>query len=67
MKTNLPGDWLFRAVPIFIGFVFVLIICGLIGFGYLGYKGFDSLKDCTPAVTSKDVAGEHQWSVGCKK
>lgn len=67
MSTNLPGDWLLKFVPIFIGFVFLLIICGFVGYGYLGYKAMDALKDCTPAITSKDVAGEHQYSVGCKK
>jgi hypothetical protein len=33
----------------------------------LGAKAVGALENCTPAITSKDVDGEHQYSVGCKK
>jgi hypothetical protein len=46
-------SWLFRAVPIFIGAVFLLIVCYFVALGVLAYK----------AVT---VAGEQDWSGGVK-
>jgi hypothetical protein len=65
MKSD--GDWIFKFVPYFIAGVFVLIICVWVGVAVLGVKAASAMKDCTPAVISKDVDGEHQYSVGCKK
>ncbi len=61
------GDWIFRVVPIFIGFVFVVILAMWAGYAYLGWKAVGALENCTPAITSKNVDGEQQYSVGCKK
>lgn len=60
-------SWIFRLVPYFIAGVFILIICVWIGMAILGAKAVGALENCTPAITSKDVDGEHQYSVGCKK
>jgi hypothetical protein len=64
MRSN--GDWLFKVVPFFIAGVFVLIVCVWIGIGFLGVKAAGALKDCTPALTSKNVGGEQQYSVKCR-
>jgi len=36
--TKMPGEWIFKVVPVFIAFVFCLVIAIFIGFAYLGYK-----------------------------
>ena len=59
--------WLFKVVPYFIGGVFILIVCIWIGMAVLGVKAIGALENCTPAITSKDVGAEHQYSVGCKQ
>lgn len=64
---KMPGDWLFKVVPWFIGITFVLTILGVIAFGALGVKFVAAMEDCTPALQSSTDGGTTQYSVGCKK
>lgn len=67
MKHKMPGDWLFKVVPIFIGVVFVLIVCFWIAVGSLGVKLARELDGCTPALVTSDEGGTKQTSIECKK
>jgi len=66
-RTSMPGDWLFKVVPFFIAGVFILIVCAWIGMVVIGVKAAGALENCTPALVSKEVDGEKQFTVGCKK
>ena len=44
-RGSMPGDWLFKVVPIFIGFVFVMIIGYFIFIGFIAYKAIDTVGD----------------------
>jgi hypothetical protein len=67
VKTKMEGDWLFKAVPFFIGFVFLLIICVIGASIYAGTKVFKELDGCTPAVVTSQKDGQTQTSIECKK
>ena len=49
----MKSHWLFRVVPIVIGFVFVLLLCYYAAVGFVAYKAVK-------------VAGEQDWSGGVK-
>lgn len=66
--NKMPGAWMFKIVPLFIGFIFLLILCIWGFYGFLGYKGYQAVKGgCVPALISKSVDGEQQYTIGCKK
>lgn len=62
----MKGDWLFKVVPIFIGAVFVLVICGAVAYGVLVYKGIGLLQGCHPAIISQSKDGQTSTTIGCK-
>jgi hypothetical protein len=67
---NKPWDddlpLIFRLVPVFIGVVFVLIVCWWIFVAVMGVKLAKSLEGCEPAVITKTENGETSTSIGCK-
>ena len=42
---DVGGSWIFRFVPWFIGFVFILVISGWILIGFFAYKSVDAIND----------------------
>lgn len=68
MRDKMPGDWLFKVVPIFIGVVFVVIVCAYIAIGVVGVKLFNaaSSSHCTPAIITQTKDGKTTTSLGCK-
>jgi hypothetical protein len=67
VKTFDDGsDWLFKIVPWFIGFVFVLVIAAFVGYGVLAYKGAKALQNCTPAIVHESKDGKDITTIGCK-
>jgi len=65
-NDKMPGDWLFKVVPIFIGVVFVLVVCVFITAAVIGTKAVRSLNGCTPAVITETKDGQTSTSIGCK-
>ena len=65
--VSMPGDWLFKVVPWFIGTVFVILVLAFIGFGVLGVKAVKELDGCTPALVTTDKDGTKSTSIECKK
>ena len=63
----MPGDWLFKVVPWFIGGVFVLLIAAFIGFAVLGVKAVKQLDGCTPALITSEKNGTKSTSIECKE
>lgn len=63
----MKGDWLFKFVPIFIGAVFVLVICGAVAYGVLIYKGVGMLQGCHPAIVSQTQGGQTSTTIACKE
>lgn len=67
---SMPGDWLFKVVPIFIAIVFVLVIGWYCFVGFVGYKAVNAAKDCDhPSFvvhTDKDT-GDKSYSMSCEK
>ena len=61
------AGWFFRAVPIFIGFVFLLIASLWVGFVVVGVQAVSALESCTPAILTKTNGKESQYSFGCKQ
>lgn len=64
---KMPGDWLFKVVPVFIAIFFVAVIGGLIVAGIYGVKAAKALDGCTPAVVTSEKDGQKQTSIECKK
>ena len=42
--SSMPGVWMFKVVPWFIGFVFVLVICMWIGYAVIGVTVYKEVK-----------------------
>ena len=61
------NSWLFKIVPIFIGFVFLLIVGYYAALGYIAYKAATQLQGCNPAVLIHDDGKDKSYSIGCKK
>ena len=58
-RRKMPGQWLFKVVPIFIAFVFILIITMWILGGVLVYKTAGAVeKDGVRGVIEKVWCGE---------
>lgn len=65
MRDKMPGDWLFKIVPIFIGVVFAIVIVYWICIAVLADKFIQS--GCVPAVITETKDGQTSTSIGCKK
>jgi hypothetical protein len=66
-NDNEPDGWLFKLVPYFIAFVFLLIVAGAIGYGIVIYKALTAVGNCNPALVQNQIHGQTTWSLGCKK
>lgn len=64
---KMRGDWLFTAVPIFIGIVFLLIVGYWVFVAVIASKAMKSLSDCgIPAVvTTNDGHGNQTYTFKC--
>ena len=58
-------DWLHRLIPLFIAFIFLLILCSFAAYIYVVARIFSTLDGCKPAVTVESTDTGQQYSVGC--
>ncbi len=67
MNDDTPGAWLCRAVPLVAAIIFILTLCALAGYVYVGAKVVNAVSSCTPTGTERTVDGGRQYVAECEK
>jgi hypothetical protein len=66
-EMKMPGDWLFKVVPVFIAVVWIAVFGGIAALIYFGVKAVKGLEGCTPALVTSEQNGQKSTSIECKE